>query len=214
MPKRRQTVTHRGDTKPPTDLARFIELVNAERLYERELPDAHKTLYAAMDDPVNASVAPRVLWIQQCAEIASELRPETRAHLGSASNLEQFLERYELLSAAGKILQGIAKRRAPGSHGQSNELMVHDTRFPVDVPFTVPIAMVVNGDGLLAVKPENPLVASLVDVPADRIRSCAICGQVFWAPRANSECCSEKCRKTYNQRNSRENRRFRRRKRK
>lgn len=206
-------MTHRGDTKPPTDLARFIELVNAERLYERELSDIHKALDAATDEPVNASVSLRAKWIRKCEEIAPQLRPETRAYLGPASDLEHFLERYELLSAAGKVLQGITKRRAPGSHGQSHELMIHDTRFPVDVPFTVPIAMAVNADGLLTVVPENLLVASLVDVPVDRIRSCAICRQIFWAPRANSECCSERCRKTYNQRNSRENRQFRRRKR-
>jgi hypothetical protein len=38
---------------------------------------------------------------------------------------------------------------------------------------------------------------------ANRIRACRICQRIFWAPRAKSECCSQRCRKVYNQRNSR-----------
>jgi len=54
------------------------------------------------------------------------------------------------------------------------------------------------------------LNAALAAIPANQrhhIRSCAICRQIFWAARVTSECCSLRCRKTYNQRNSRAHRR-------
>lgn len=49
-------------------------------------------------------------------------------------------------------------------------------------------------------------ISAIKAVCADRVRQCAICGNPFWALRVNSECCTEKCRKTYNQRNSRAHR--------
>jgi hypothetical protein len=40
----------------------------------------------------------------------------------------------------------------------------------------------------------------------DRIGRCKICNQIFWAQRDQSPCCSETCRKNWNQQKSRENR--------
>ena len=38
------------------------------------------------------------------------------------------------------------------------------------------------------------------------VKSCVICRAVFVVKRMKSPCCSERCRKTYNQRNSRRDR--------
>jgi hypothetical protein len=68
------------------------------------------------------------------------------------------------------------------------------------------VDLVVNQDGRIEIS-KHPVLDALVGVrAADRIKSCAICKRIFWAPRINSECCSLMCRKTYNQRNSRRNR--------
>lgn len=66
--------------------------------------------------------------------------------------------------------------------------------------------LVINESGRLAL--EDALLDALIGAPAERIKTCAICDAIFWAPRVNSECCSLICRKTYNQRNSRKNRRY------
>jgi hypothetical protein len=213
MRKSAQTVTQRGQSRPPSDLARFIDLVNEERLYERELADTQEALYAAMDDPGNASASPRSLWIRKCEAIADQLNPGTRAFLGPASDLQQFLDRYELLTSAGQVLLHIARQYGSRSRPNAEEIIIRDARFPgVEAPFSVTVNVGVNDEGVLRAS-DNPLLAALIGVRADRIRACAICGRIFWASRANSECCSETCRKNYNQRNSRLNRRFHKRKR-
>ncbi len=209
--KRAETVTHRGEAAAPAALALFIELVNAQG----ELPDVHDALHNAMDKPENSSTSPRDLWIRICGQIAAGLSRETRGFLGSAEALPRFLERYALLKSAREVLSGIAERYRgdPNAHCSSpSELMIHDEQFSAEVPFSVSVNLVINEHGRLAVS-ENPILNALRNVRADRIRFCAICSRIFWAPRSNSECCSERCRKTYNQRCSRENRRLRKRKR-
>lgn len=209
MRKSAQTVTRRGQGRPPKNVAQFIELVNAERLYERELDDPCQALYAAMDEPANASVSERVMWIRACEEIATKLHPETREFLGPVSDLNQFLVRYKLLESAREVLLGIAARYgSSGLLARSSELMIYDARLPVEVPFSVTVNLVVNDKGLLGAS-DNLLLHALIGVRADRIRACTICSRIFWAPRINSECCGEKCRKTYNQRCSRKNRQLR-----
>jgi hypothetical protein len=212
LQKSAKTVTRRGDSSPPTVLAKFIELLNAERLYEREMEDIHGKWNAAMDDSINASKSPRFLWVRLCEEYAKGLQQETRAFLGPVSNLRQFLEAYELLSSAAKVLKSITKAHAAGPPGRASELLMRDPLWPIDLPFTITVELVVDEQGLLAVT-ENPLLKALQGVPVERLRSCAICRRYFWALRINSECCSERCRKTYNQRNSRDNRRVRKHKR-
>jgi hypothetical protein len=206
MRKAAITVTRRGESKPPRDLARFIELVNMERLYERELDDIQARLDAATDDPENAPNSLRNLWVRICGQTAAQLDPETREFLGSPSDFQQFIGKYELLSSAAKVLHSIGKRNAKGPSGYASKLMIHDPQWPAELPFTVSIDLVVDERGRLGVT-ENPLLKSLVGIPIERIRSCAVCRRFFWAPRVNSECCSGRCRKSYNQRNSREARR-------
>ena len=206
------TVTERGQSQPPEDLERFIELVNTERLYERELDDPYQALYAALDDPASARFSESVLWIRKCEEIAAKLHPETRAFLGPASDLNQFLVRYKLLESAREVLLGLAARYRSGTIARSSEVPIREARLPVEVPFSVTVNLVVNDKGVVG-SSDNPVLRALTGVRADRIRACTICSRIFWAPRVNSECCSEKCRKNYNQRNSRQNRRLRKRKR-
>jgi hypothetical protein len=74
--------------------------------------------------------------------------------------------------------------------------------FSVDRPVSVSATLTVDQSGRLALS-EDQLFSLFVGLPADRIRSCAICTKLFWARRTNSECCGQTCRKTFNQRNSR-----------
>lgn len=214
MRKSTETVTHRGQGKPPKGIAQFIELVNAEGLYQRELPDVYKAWYAATDDPESASVSPHDLWVKACAKIAAAFCPATRAFLGPPAKLQSFLDRYEQLKSAREVLVGMARwhRLQSPAHPSKpmDHLVIHDDQLSVDVPHSVGVNLRINEKGVLVLAASgNTLLDALVGVRADRIRSCAICGRIFWARRVNSECCSERCRKTYNQRNTRQARRAR-----
>jgi hypothetical protein len=136
---------------------------------------------------------------------------ETREFLGPASDLKQFLERYDLLKSAREALLGIAKRY--GSEHLAPRLTIHEASFPGgEAPLSVAVDLEVKDKGVLGAS-DNPLLRALIGVRADRIRECAVCRRLYWAPCVNSECCSQTCRKTYNRRNSRQNRRFQKRKR-
>jgi hypothetical protein len=135
---------------------------------------------------------------------------ETREYLGAPENIGAFLANYRLLESAQSVLVGIAKRnslgrREIGKSGDSNANQTSLTALLL-VP-RLDIYLAVDSDGRFTV-PQDSLLNILLGVRADRIRSCAICGRIFWARRINSECCQETCRKTYNQRNSRENRKL------
>jgi len=208
MVKASKTVTRRGHSKPPADLARFIELVNAERLFERQLPDL---LLVTLNDDLHFSaerynsMSPLDRYHEHCKALSARLSARTRAYLGPPSDKE-FTEKYLRLWDAGRVLSAIAKCSA-GLRERGGSLMISDARFPGQaLPFSVAVDLVVNEDGLFTAS-DNPLLGALRGVRADRIRSCAVCRRIFWAPRVNSECCCESCRKTYNQRNSRQARR-------
>lgn len=196
-------------SEAPEDLARFIELINADRLFERELPNLDDEVDAAMGDPQTAPFSTlRGLWTRVCGEIAGTLSAETRSFLGPEAALRQFQERYRSLKVARQAILGIARsyRNDTSKHARSSaDLIVRGEWLSEDVPFQVGVGLVVSASGQLAIS-EDAILNALVGVRADRIRSCAICGRIFWAARVNSECCGEVCRKTYNQRNSRRNR--------
>src|SRR5215467_6781664 len=95
--KSTETVTHRGQAVPPNTLAEFIEMVNMERLFERELPDVGAGPGAPMDDPKNRTISPYDPWVKLCRATANTLSTQTRAFLGPSRDLVRFLEKYELL---------------------------------------------------------------------------------------------------------------------
>lgn len=191
MQKQRKTVTVRGPSEPPEEIARLIELVNADS----KLPDVH----AMMD---NFSTPDR--YVTELEESIAGVSPETRAFLGSPrKDLQHFFAQHQLLTSAREVLGSIAERY----RSKANDLKVHDPRFSADFPISVTVQLVIDKTGRFALS-DAPLFSALVGVPADRIRECAVCGRLFWAARTNSECCREKCRKTYNQRNSRKDRRM------
>jgi hypothetical protein len=203
-----ETVTQ-GQSKPPRNLARFIELVNAERLFERErkLPDPYDGF---MRDVENARDAHTTdvdipdLWIEHCERTARILSAAARRFLGRPAEYQTFLEKWALLKSAGQVLSGIASRYAPAPRPKSPDVTIQDARFPGrELPFSIDVGLVVNEAGVL-IRARNDLLDALIDARADRIRSCVICNRIFWARRINSECCTERCRKTYNQRNSRD----------
>jgi len=212
MPKTTKTVTERGQSEPPKKLADLIELVNAEWPFERELPNMHAGFEPAMEAySRDTSVSARDLWAKTCDEAADALSPDARAFLGPPARLEAFLDKFTLLKSAREVLLGIARRSRAGSVARSSGVTIRVAEFSVDVPFSAFVNLVVNDQGKLAVS-TTPVLDALVGVRADRIRLCVICGRIFWAARVNSECCSERCRKTHNKRTSRKNRQFRRRK--
>jgi hypothetical protein len=205
--KAAKTVTARGDSYPPEDLALYISLINLEQLYERELPDYSALDQAEVGRSSRSAMVKWEPWARVNAHLASTLSPETRSFLGPPEDVPHFRERFETLRSAQILLRSIAARNALIWRSvESLAVAGYDKSFRASVPFPeVRVHLVVNEDNEFAVS-ESPLLEAIVGVSVDRIRSCAICGRIFWAPRINSECCQEKCRKTYNQQNSRKNR--------
>src|SRR5262249_28797213 len=106
-PQRAETVTRRGHSKAPADLARLIDLVNVERLYERELRDPLDAVLDAMArNPQVPTSELRDLYARGLREL---LAPETRRFLGPPEN-SAFNERWQLLESAGEVLSAIARR--------------------------------------------------------------------------------------------------------
>jgi hypothetical protein len=211
MRKLAKPVTQRGQSKPPKGLARFIELANMK--LDRPLDDASLVFDSAVRDPSKTVKLPDV-WEGICAETASTLPPEARAFLGPAADIHGFVTNYMTLGYARKLLPAIARPKWPVAENTSKAVSYPEFKkiqrarsgLPMGVLCQASVDLVVDGRGQLGLS-QNPVLEALVGVRADRIRSCNICNCVFWAPRVNSECCSEHCRKTYNQRNSRAARR-------
>jgi hypothetical protein len=184
-------------------------LVNEERLYKQELPSL---LFATMNDDMKYS-AERYRSMSKlerhhvyCKAASAKLSTRTQAYLGSPTG-PGFTDKYELLREAGHALVAIARHSA-GMRERTEYLMVEDARYAGAAnPVSVSVWLVVDKNGLLSIS-DDPLLRALRGVRADRIRSCAVCKRIFWAPRVNSECCGETCRKTFNQRNSREARKL------
>lgn len=61
----------------------------------------------------------------------------------------------------------------------------------------------VDENGILK-REKNKLVESLDGLDIRRIRTCAICKNLFWAQRLDRQCCGKKCADRYNQRLSRD----------
>jgi hypothetical protein len=210
MQKLAKPVTQRGQSKPPKGLARFIELANMK--LDRPLDDASLVFDSAVRDPSKTVKLPDV-WEGICAETASTLPPEARAFLGPVADVHGFVANYRTLGYARKLLPAIARQKWPVvenskavSYQEFKKIQRARSGLPMGVLCQASVDLVVDGRGQLGLS-QNPVLEALVGVRADRIRSCNICNCVFWAPRVNSECCSEHCRKTYNQRNSRAARR-------
>ncbi len=211
MRKAAKAVTRRGQSRPPKDLARFIELANMK--LDRPLDDASRVFDSAVRDP-SKTVKLRDFWLGVCEETASKLPTEARAFLGPAADIHGFVENYKAMENARKLLPAIARQKWPVAENTSKALSYEEFKkiqraqsgFPMRVLCPASVALVVDRHGQLGLA-KNPVLEALVGVRADRIRSCKICKHVFWAPRVNSECCSKRCRKTYNQRISREARR-------
>ena len=203
--KSAKTVTRRGHSKPPEELARFIELVNLERLYEQDLRDPRNPVPALYDAlRKGAPIPPRDFldWEREgVRNTVARLAPKTRKFLGPPEDLMQFYERWERLKSAGQVLCAIAE----WPRGKTGELLVLDRRFGVRFPARASVGIRIDEHGQGEIQ-KDPFLEALIGARLDHIRACAICRRIFWAPRFNSECCRKQCRKTYNQRESRANR--------
>lgn len=127
--------------------------------------------------------------VLRISDFTKSLSSDMRAFLGDPNNSEEFRDRYDALRSAQEILPSLALERTD-----------YEPSGFTSMPFSVGVNLYVV-DGLIAAS--GTFLNALRGVRADRMRLCEVCKRIFWAPRINSECCSEKCRKTYNQRTSR-----------
>src|SRR5260370_17544647 len=87
MRKAAKAVTRRGQSRPPKDLARFIELANMK--LDRPLDDASRVFDSAVRDP-SKTVKLRDFCLGVCEETASKLPTEAPAFLGPAPHIHAF----------------------------------------------------------------------------------------------------------------------------
>jgi hypothetical protein len=211
MRKGAKPVTQRGQSRPPKGLARFIELANMQ--LDPPLDDASLVFDSAVRDS-SKTVKLRDFWVGICEETASRLPPEARAFLGPAADVHGFVTNYRTLGYARQLLPAIARQKWQVAENTSKAFSYEEFKkiqrarsgLPMGVLCQASVDLVVDGRGQIGLS-KNSVLEAMVGVRADRIRACNICQRVFWAPRINSECCSQHCRKTYNQRSSREARR-------
>lgn len=151
MRKSSKTVTERGQSEAPAALAKFIDLVNAEWPFDRELPDpfeaALEDVHRISQQPARvAYISPRDIYIDNCKKAAATLSAETRRFLGPATDLEAFWDKYPILRSAREVLFGIAERNR--SESPPRELIIHDARYPgAAIRFSVNVNLVVNENG-------------------------------------------------------------------
>jgi hypothetical protein len=115
---------------------------------------------------------------------ARALSDTARAFLGEPDDVHRFRDRYDALVSAQKILPSLADRNDDFESSG----------------FSVPVKLY-RDQGVIAAS--GTFLAALEGTEADRIRRCEICERIFWAPRINSACCTQKCRKNFNKRESR-----------
>lgn len=113
---------------------------------------------------------------------------QMRRYLGDLDNRGELLERYDALHCAQEILPSIAD----GPHYEPEGLTL--------IPGSTMVSLYTM-DGIIGAS--GCFLNAIQGVPVDRIRRCAICSKIFYRRRKASECCSERCRKTYNKRRSR-----------
>ena len=100
------------------------------------------------------------------------------------------VERYALIKDARMLLRGIPTISESGSDFYRPALEVKTK-------------LRLNGQGVFILE-RNKLIEALECVEAQRIRTCPICEQIFWAGRLNQPACSKRCSHTLRNRKYRE----------
>ena len=144
--------------------------------WDQKLPDP-KALFSDKENAFRTS------------QFTKLLSAEMLAFLGDPNEAREFRDRYDALRSAQEVLPSLADERTE-----------YEPSGFTSMPFSAGINFYTH-DGVIGAS--GIFVNALRGVRKDRIRRCAVCEETFWARRINSECCTEKCRKTYNQRNSR-----------
>lgn len=172
-------VTRRGQSKAPPRLKVFIDSANQREL----LPDLGEVLAGE-----GAEI--------RLSRILKSLNKEQREFLGSPTDRDQFRDRYDALRSAQRFLPRLALPKAEERDEFDLETGV------MSLP-PVSVNLYIAHDGRMSAS--GTFLNAIVGVPRDRIRHCAWhkCNNVFWATRVNSECCCQKHRKAYNQKNFR-----------
>lgn len=214
---------------PSVEIAKFIELANLKLYEPLESPfDAFgPRLFARLSPPADRrhlsleakKVAAdrefaRISWVKKCKAIASKLPLSGQKYLGRPEDVRLFVQKYMNFWAARQILPLIAGRQwSVATHPRdANDFEEYKRSrnvqrdLPIGTVLSAQVDLVVNRDGVLRILP-NEVLQTLNGVSADRIRSCAKCGQIFWASRIGSKiasrCCSTRCRKTFDKENER-----------
>jgi hypothetical protein len=200
-----ETVTRRGQSKAPIPLAQFIEAANVNPGHE--YVDIGELVAAVDRDARRRPERRNPLLVDRCSALLAELPQPAREFIGRPDDLRVFCQKYRELKLARETLLAITlQSRKAVSFAEHKAIRQIAGRLRERLPFvSVSVDLVENQRGEIQRVPG--LLEALEGTSVDRIRACAICSAIFWATRRNSDCCTEKCRKTYNQRNSREARR-------
>ena len=188
-------MTNRGQSSPPENLARFIKWANFFRR-EAAMPEKDRisplSILATM--PERRTQDELIKRMGPIPGFSQEVRPHILERWKKSPTFKASVWASQLaeLERASQTLADIAARNRPGKDEEPSFIQCK-------------ARLVVDASGRLALR--DALLEALIGIPAERIRLCAICDAIFWAPRANSECCNTRCRKVYNQRNSRAARR-------
>lgn len=170
-------VTRRGQSKAPPRLKILIDAANKRKAF----PEPREVLEGA-----GAEI--------RLSRLLKSLNKEQREFLGSPTDREQFRDRYDAFRSAQQFLPRLAQPKP-------DERADFDLEAGVMSLPPISVNLYKTRDGRIAAS--GTFTDALKGVPLDRIRHCAVCNGVFWASRVNSECCSTKHRKRFNQKNFR-----------
>jgi hypothetical protein len=229
MKKRAKSVTERVISKRSEELAQFIDLANA-RLYEpllspgelfdssalakisplRTPPASRRQLTMGAKRESSKSELTRLFWAKQCKAIASTMPVSVSKFLGSPDDVWEFMRKYRDFWQARQLIPAIARRdwkiadhpKFARNFDEYKRTRAVQKGLPMAILVSAQIDVAVNAGGEVEIL-IDPVLKSLEGIAANRIRTCPVCGQIFWAQQSNSPCCSKSHRKTFNTRNSR-----------
>ena len=111
-----------------------------------------------------------------------------------------FIDKYATLRSVAKTYSKmLAGKTEPVQlyfpfYGEEGELVLTE----YVVPFFIPVIHVITTEGRL--KPADSLLAWLYEADLKRLKICPVCGDLYWAYRANQKYCSRKCSNVFHQR--------------
>lgn len=176
-----------SDTLRPPDRV-FTSDVRAAALRKQQTPDLER-IKAATGETSNWH-----LRADECRKIAATMPAVVRDFLGRPEDVLGFCRNYVVLWQARELLPRIAAVPWSLVEKPSTAETFEEYKLARDLQR----GMTVIGSGAIEIilgtnctieLVENPVLTALAGVRADCIRTCPICGDIFWAPRKKSEGC-------------------------